>query len=192
MINITKAAQIHFTKLLLNQDIGTQIRIFVINPGTTYAECGVSYCSIDTIENIDIEIKFKKFSVYIDKTSAPFLKDAKIDFIKDNLESQLILKAPNIKIQKNSNNSPLIERIKYVIQSKINPQLSNHGGLVTLIEITNDKYAILQFSGGCNGCSMINFTLKNNIEKQLLNMFPDELKGVKDLTEHKRGTHSFY
>ncbi|MCX2958154.1 MAG: Fe-S biogenesis protein NfuA, partial [Serratia symbiotica] len=34
MIHITDAAQEHFAKLLANQEIGTQIRVFVINPGT--------------------------------------------------------------------------------------------------------------------------------------------------------------
>lgn len=33
MITITDAAQSHFAKLLANQEEGTQIRVFVINPG---------------------------------------------------------------------------------------------------------------------------------------------------------------
>ena len=35
----------------------------------------------------------------------------------------------------------------------------------------------MQFGGGCNGCSMVDVTLKEGIEKQLLAEFP-ELKGV--------------
>ncbi|MDE9558193.1 Fe-S biogenesis protein NfuA, partial [Xenorhabdus bovienii] len=38
---------------------------------------------------------------------------------------------------------------------------------------------------------MVDVTLKEGIEKQLLQIFP-ELKGVKDLTEHQRGEHSYY
>ena len=53
------------------------------------------------------------------------------------------------------------------------------------------KRQILQFGGGCNGCSMVDVTLKEGIEKQLLAEFP-ELKGVRDLTEHQRGEHSYY
>lgn len=34
MIRISDAAQAHFAKLLANQEEGTQIRVFVINPGT--------------------------------------------------------------------------------------------------------------------------------------------------------------
>ena len=65
------------------------------------------------------------------------------------------------------------------------------GGRVSLMEITDEGYAILQFGGGCNGCSMVDVTLKEGIEKQLLAEFP-ELKGVRDLTEHQRGEHSYY
>ncbi|WP_294088765.1 NifU family protein, partial [uncultured Actinobacillus sp.] len=68
----------------------------------------------------------------------------------------------------------------------------SHGGKVTLIEVTEDKFAILQFGGGCNGCSMVDVTLKEGIEKQLLLQFPGELAGVKDVTEHQHGEHSYY
>lgn len=192
MINITEAAQAHFAKLLANQEPGTQIRVFVINPGTPSAEGGVSYCPPDAIEATDIELKFDKLSAYIDEISAPFLQEAEIDFVTDQLGSQLTLKAPNAKMRKVADDAPLIERVEYVIQSQINPQLAGHGGRVSLMEITDDGYAILQFGGGCNGCSMVDITLKEGIEKQLLYMFPDELKGVKDLTEHQRGDHSYY
>ncbi|HCH50592.1 Fe-S biogenesis protein NfuA [Proteus hauseri] len=192
MITITDAAQAHFAKLLANQEPNTQIRVFVINPGTPNAECGVSYCPPDAVEPNDTEIKFEKISAYVDDISAPFLEEAEIDFVTDQLGSQLTLKAPNAKMRKVDADAPLIERVEYVLQSQINPQLAGHGGRVSLMEITEDGYAILQFGGGCNGCSMIDVTLKDGIEKELLNLFPDELKGVKDLTEHQRGEHSYY
>ncbi len=192
MITITDAAQAHFAKLLANQEPNTQIRVFVINPGTPNAECGVSYCPPDAVEPNDTEIKFEKLSAYVDDISVPFLEDAEIDFVTDQLGSQLTLKAPNAKMRKVADDAPLIERVEYVLQSQINPQLASHGGRVSLMEITEDGYAILQFGGGCNGCSMIDVTLKDGIEKELLNLFPEELKGVKDLTEHQRGDHSYY
>lgn len=192
MITITDAAQAHFAKLLANQEPNTQIRVFVINPGTPNAECGVSYCPPDAVEPNDTEIKFEKLSAYVDDISAPFLEDAEIDFVTDQLGSQLTLKAPNAKMRKVADDAPLIERVEYVLQSQINPQLASHGTRVSLMEITEDGYAILQFGGGCNGCSMIDVTLKDGIEKELLNLFPEELKGVKDLTEHQRGDHSYY
>ena len=166
MIHISDAAQAHFAKLLANQEEGTQIRVFVINPGTPNAECGVSYCPPDAVEATDTALPFSLLTAYVDELSAPYLEDAEIDFVTDQLGSQLTLKAPNAKMRKVTDDAPLME-------------------------ITDEGYAILQFGGGCNGCSMVDVTLKEGIEKQLLNEFP-ELKGVRDLTEHQRGEHSYY
>ncbi|UDG79572.1 Fe-S biogenesis protein NfuA [Candidatus Steffania adelgidicola] len=191
MIHITDSAQEHFAKLLINQEVGTQIRIFVINPGTPDAECGVSYCPSNTVESTDTELKFDKFSLYVNALSIPYLRDAEIDVVTYQLASQLTLKAPNAKMQQISEDAPLIERVSHMLQLQINPKLLSHGGQVTLIDITDDMLAILQFGGGCNGCAMADFTLKEGIEKEVLATFP-ELKGVRDLTAHQHGKHSYY
>ena len=192
MITISESAQAHFCKLLEKQVENTNIRVFVMNPGTPNAECGVSYCPPDAVEQEDIRLPFSGFDAVIDPNSAPFLEDASIDFVSDQMGSQLTLKAPNSKMRKVADDAPLAERVEYVLQSDVNPSLAAHGGRVTLVDLTDDGIAVLQFGGGCNGCSMVDVTLKEGIEKQLLQLFPDELKGVKDATEHARGDHSFY
>ncbi|KKD00126.1 MULTISPECIES: Fe-S biogenesis protein NfuA [Photobacterium] len=192
MITISENAQQHFVKLLAQQPEGTNIRVFVVNPGTPNAECGVSYCPPEAVEASDTEIQLGLFSAYIDELSLPFLADAEIDFVTDKMGSQLTLKAPNAKVRKVSDDAPLMERVDYMIQTQVNPQLAGHGGHVSLSEITEDGIAILQFGGGCNGCSMVDVTLKEGIEKQLLAEFEGELKGVRDVTEHARGDHSYY
>ena len=192
MITISEGAQAHFRKLLVNQPEGTNIRVFVMNAGTPNAECGVSYCPPDAVEPEDLHLPFDGFEALIDPQSAPFLEEALIDFVSDQMGSQLTLKAPNAKMRKVADDAPLIERIEYVIHSQVNPSLAGHGGKVTLLEITDDGYVILQFGGGCNGCSMVDVTLKDGIEKQFLELFPGEIKGVRDATEHQRGDHSFY
>lgn len=192
MISISESAQAHFRNLLDSQESGTNIRVFVVNPGTAQAECGVSYCPPDSAEAEDIHLPFEGFEAVVDQESVPFLQDAEIDFSTDKMGSQLTLKAPNAKVRKVSDDSPLLERINYVIESEINPQLAGHGGFVSVVEITEDKHVILQFGGGCNGCSMVDVTLQEGIEKQLLEMFGDEIKGAKDITQHERGEHSYY
>ncbi|RUO20600.1 Fe-S biogenesis protein NfuA [Aliidiomarina haloalkalitolerans] len=192
MITISESAQAHFRDLLSKQETGTNIRVFVVNPGRPNAECGVSYCPPDAVEENDQLLPFEGFSAVVDNESAPFLQDAEIDYIQQELGSQLTLKAPNAKAPKVADDAPLIERVDYVIQSQINPQLAGHGGNVMISEITDDGVAILQFGGGCNGCSMVDVTLKDGIEKQLLESFPGELNGVRDITDHMRGEHSYY
>ena len=191
MISISDTAQAHFRKLLEKQPDGTNIRVFVVNPGTASAECGVSYCPPDAVESTDLTVPFTGFAAVIDADSKPFLVDAEIDFVTDQMGSQLTLKAPNAKVRKVNDNAPLKERVQYVIDAEINPQLANHGGRVSVVELTDNGVAVLQFGGGCNGCSMVDVTLKEGIEKELLQKFP-ELKGVRDLTEHQRGEHSYY
>lgn len=192
MINISESAQAHFVKLLANQDPDTNIRVFVVNPGTPSAECGVSYCPPDAIENSDITLEFNGFDAVVDQESAPFLEEAEIDFVTDQMGSQLTLKAPNAKTRKVEDDAPLADRVSYMIEAEINPQLASHGGKVMLQEITEEGEAILQFGGGCNGCSMVDVTLKDGIEKQMLAAFSGELTGVKDATEHEAGEHSYY
>ncbi|GGW90956.1 Fe-S biogenesis protein NfuA [Alteromonas halophila] len=192
MITISEEAQAHFVKLLDKQESGTNIRVFVVNPGTSSAECGVSYCPPDAVEENDTRLNFNGFDAVVDDESAPFLEEAEIDFVTDQMGSQLTLKAPNAKARKVADDAPLVERVNYLIQSEINPQLASHGGQVMLTEITEDGYAVLQFGGGCNGCSMVDVTLKNGIEKQMLEQFAGELNGVRDATEHEAGEHSYY
>ncbi|WP_414829048.1 Fe-S biogenesis protein NfuA [Alteromonas sp. H39] len=192
MITISEEAQAHFAKLLEKQESGTNIRVFVVNPGTSSAECGVSYCPPDAVEEGDIKLEFKGFDAVVDQESAPYLEEAEIDFVTDQMGSQLTLKAPNAKARKVSDDAPLVERINYMIESEINPQLASHGGQVMLVEVTEEGFAVLQFGGGCNGCSMVDVTLKDGIEKQMLEEFAGELKGVRDATEHQAGEHSYY
>jgi Fe/S biogenesis protein NfuA len=191
-ITITETAQEHFVKLLEQQPEGTNIRVFVVNPGTPNAECGVSYCPPDAVEAADTEITFKHFSAYVDELSLPFLEDAVIDFVTDKMGSQLTLKAPNAKMRKVADDAPLMERVEYTIQTQINPQLASHGGHIQLLDVTDDGVAIIQFGGGCNGCSMVDVTLKDGVEKELLAQFAGELTAVTDSTEHARGEHSYY
>jgi Fe/S biogenesis protein NfuA len=191
MIKISESAQAHFGKLLSNQAEGTNIRVFVVNPGTSKAECGVSYCPADAVEPTDIRLPFNGFDAVVDEESAPFLEDAEIDFVTDKMGTQLTFKAPNAKAKKLSDEASLQERVQHMLVTDVNPQLANHGGQVSLVEITAEGIAVLQFGGGCNGCSMIDVTLKEGIEKEMIAKFP-EITGVRDITEHAHGEHSYY
>ncbi|MCW8875854.1 MAG: Fe-S biogenesis protein NfuA [Kangiellaceae bacterium] len=191
MITITESAQEHFVKLLSSQEEGTGIRVFVVNPGTPHAECGVSYCPPDAVENDDLKQELEQFNAYVDEESIPYLEEAEIDFQTDDMGGQLTLRAPNAKARKVPDDAPPVDRIRYIIEAEINPQLANHGGQVALAEFTEDGIAILQFGGGCQGCGMADVTLKDGIEKTLLEKVP-EVKGVKDVTEHSEGENPYY
>jgi Fe/S biogenesis protein NfuA len=104
---------------------------------------------------------------------------------------QLTIKAPNSKVPQVSDDSPIEDRINYVLHSQINPGLASHGGMVNLVEVIDDEVAILQFGGGCQGCGMVDMTLKDGVEKTLLEQLP-QLTAVKDVTDHTVTDNAFY
>ncbi|VFP81639.1 NfuA family Fe-S biogenesis protein [Buchnera aphidicola] len=193
MITISNLAEKYIIKLLSKKKTKTHIRIFVNSPGTMYAECGMAYCDHQDIDNInDKVISFSKFNIYISKSMLPFLKNAIIDIIENDLGTQITLKAPYAKILKKSKKFSQLEfNVKRFLSTKINPKLLLHGGSVILIGISSTGIAVIKFSGGCNGCSMIDQTLKIGIEKRLTKHFP-EISGVSDITNHISGKHSYY
>ena len=83
------------------------------------------------------------------------------------------------------------EKINYVLYSEINPGLAAHGGEVSLVEVLDGETAILQFGGGCQGCGMVDLTLKDGVEKTLLEQV-EGLKRVQDVTDHSFRENAYY
>ena len=109
----------------------------------------------------------------------------------DNFGGQLTIKAPNARLPNSSPDSPLEDRVNYVIYNEINPMLESHGGEVSLVEFNDKGEAVLQFGGGCQGCGMVDVTLKDGIEKTLVEQIP-EVTGVKDMTDHSIDDNAYY
>ena len=140
----------------------------------------------------DAEVKeLTRFKVWYEAQSLPYLEDALVDYSKDRMGGQLTIKAPNAKMPRVDENSPLEDRINYLLYNEINPSLAAHGGEVSLVEITEDQYAILRFGGGCQGCSAADQTLKGGVEKTLMEQLP-QLKGVRDMTDHSDRSQAYY
>ncbi|QJC35699.1 NifU family protein [Enterobacteriaceae endosymbiont of Donacia sparganii] len=191
MLQITELAQKYFLKLLSKKDPNTCIRIKVFIKNNTF-KGNVSFYEIQKIKKNDIKLNFKKLDIFVEVNSLKFLENIKIDIIQKNLSKQLkfiILNKKNIKIKTNIRN--LEKNINKFLKNIINPKLLNHGGFITLKNITINNIVLLEFHGGCQGCSMSNYTLKNWIEKEILHNFPN-IKGVHDVTLHKKNTLSYY
>ena len=77
-----------------------------------------------------------------------------------------------------------------MLYNEVNPGLAAHGGQVSLEDIV-DNVAVLQFGGGCQGCGMVDVTLKEGVEKTLMSRIP-ELAGVRDVTDHSDTSRAFY
>lgn len=184
LVNITESAQEYLRDLLSKQgDDVLGIRIFINSPGTPHAETCIAYCREGDREEADEQAKYEGFSAFYEARSLPYLEDAIVDFSEDKFGGQLTIKAPNSKVPKVDSNSSMEDRINYTLYNEVNPSLASHGGQVSLMEITDDNIAVLKFGGGCQGCGMVDVTLKDGVEKTLLERVP-ELAGVRDETDH--------
>ncbi|OUS23827.1 Fe/S biogenesis protein NfuA [Gammaproteobacteria bacterium 45_16_T64] len=192
-LTITESAQEYLYELLSKQDTsGMGVRVFVENPGTPTAECCMAYTSAEDAEASDKKMSLNEFDAYIDEASVRYLEDAVIDYSKDRMGGQLTFKAPKSKVPSIGENASVEERIHYFLQSEINPQLASHGGNIELMQLLeDDTVAVLQFGGGCQGCGMADVTLKDGVEKTLLERVP-ELKRVTDVTDHTVNENAFY
>ena len=192
MVTITESAQTYLAGLLAKQEakeIG--VRVFITEPGTPMAETCIAYCRPEEAQEDDIKVAYEQFDGYIDARSEPFLEEALVDYAEDRMGGQLTIKAPNAKVPKVSDDSPLEDQINYVLHSQINPSLASHGGMVSLIEIVEDNVAVLQFGGGCQGCGMVDVTLKDGVEKTLLETLP-QLTAVRDVTDHSVTENAYF
>jgi Fe/S biogenesis protein NfuA len=192
IINITKSAEEYLAKLLNDKnESDLSVRIFISDPGTPKAETCLAYCKPEEAGQDDEIIKLDLITVNIEKRSIPFLVAAEVNFDNDTFGGQLTIKAPNARLPNISPDSPPEDRINYVIYNEINPMLESHGGEVSLVKFTDKGEAILQFGGGCQGCGMVDVTLKDGIEKTLLEQIP-ELTSVMDSTDHSIDDNAFY
>ena len=192
MINISSAAQIYLQGLLTKQEDGdVAIRIFVAQPGTPQAETCIAYCRPGEEQEGDIAVEYEGFRAWFEGRSEPYLEDAEVDYQKDQMGGQLTIKAPNARVPKVGPDAPIEDRINYVLYNEINPGLAAHGGVVSLVEVTADKQAVLQFGGGCQGCSAVDITLKSSVQGTLLEQVP-ELAGVVDHTDHSFTENAYY
>src|SRR5699024_8450931 len=191
-IQITDSAQDYLAELLAKQDVeGIAVRIFITQPGTPYAETCLAYCRPGEEEPSDERLELDKINVFLEKNSLTFLEEAVVDFNADRMGGQLTIKAPNAKMPKVNADSPMEDRINYILYSEINPALASHGGEIRLIELTEEQVAVLAFGGGCQGCAAVDLTLKQGVEKTLLERIP-ELAGIRDVTDHTDTSQAYY
>ncbi len=189
MITVTDVAKKKFLETIEAEGRqGHGLRVIVDNAGTHQPEFALNFVGPDEVREDDQIDDVGEFKVYTDPQSAKHLGDATIDFIDDLTESGFTVDAPNAGIPRPS--GPVAEAVQTVLQEKINPAIAAHGGQVSLVAV-EDATAYLRFGGGCQGCGMVNVTLKQGVEKMLFEDVPQITK-VMDVTDHAAGTNPYY
>jgi len=191
MLTVTPTARDYFAKLLHEQPEGTQLRLSTRNPGTPAADVTLNFCPAGEQHSDDEVVDCGVFTLFVSSDSRDPLDGAMIDFETTATGGELSIRAPGLKGQGPGEGAPLQERVNWVLESRINPMVASHGGLVSLVGVTDENDVILRFGGGCHGCGMADVTLRQGIETQLRELVP-EIRNVTDATDHATGENPYY
>ncbi|MCL7714047.1 NfuA family Fe-S biogenesis protein [Stenotrophomonas mori] len=188
MIQISDTAQRHFRKLIEREAIpGMGVRLSAVEPGTPRADARLEFAEPAELQGDEWAVDCDGFTLYVSASSVAWLEGAEIDYVAQAAGTQqLTIKAPRIKGEAPGEAASMVERVHWVIENEINPQLASHGGRVAVQEVSADGVVLLRFGGGCHGCGMADVTLKQGIEKTLMGRVPG-VTAVRDATDHASG-----
>ena len=187
MIQISESAQTHFRRLIEREALpGLGVRLSALHPGTPRADVRLEFAEPGDLQGDEWSMDCEGFTLWLDASSVSFLDGAEIDYTQQQTGGQLQIRAPKIKGVVPGEAASLVERVRWVVEHEVNPQLAQHKGHVSVQEVTAEGVVILNFGGGCHGCGMADVTLKQGIEKTLLEKVPGVI-AVRDATDHASG-----
>ena len=133
----------------------------------------------------DIEVEVGGMSVLVGARSAPYLDGTTLDYKETLMGGGFSFDNPNpLWIDE------LSKTVAELIDEQVNPVVAAHGGHVDLLGVDDGK-AIIAFGGGCQGCGMVDVTLKQGIEVMITEGVPEVIEVI-DATDHAAGTNPFY
>ena len=187
MIQISESAQTHFRKLIEREALpGLGVRLSAVHAGTVQADVRLEFAEPADLHGDEWAIDCEGFTLWLEAASVGYLDSAEIDYETKGAGGQLQIRAPKIKGDVPADSASLVERVQWIVEHEINPQLAQHRGNVSVQEVTADGVVVLRFGGGCHGCGMADVTLKQGIEKTLLDKVPG-VTAVRDATDHDSG-----
>lgn len=159
------------------------LRVYVQGGRTSY-EYGFKF---DERRENDVVVPQEGFELLVDGFSFHLLRGASVDFVQSMSGGGFSVDNPN---EPNPSSDPLFARVQRVIDDQINPGVQTHGGHVTLLEV-KEGVAYVELGGGCQGCGMVDVTLKQGIERMLKEQIP-EIESVYDTTDHASGQNPYF
>ena len=185
-IDISRKAQDHIKKFLNASSEKIQgVSIIIETKTERKANYSIQFIELSDTPAENISIDFENIPVLVAKEVIPYLEGTEVDL---NDKGELEAFNPNMSITEISGS--VEEQIQHVLDEEVNPMVASHGGVVSLLEV-KDHNAYLEFGGGCQGCGMIDVTLKQGVEVMIKAQIPD-IEAIYDVTDHAGGTNPYY
>ncbi len=189
MVTITEAAREKIIELIDSSETkvkGLRLGATAVSP--LKVDFKMAFIAHDQDTSDDTVIEFEGFNVYIDADSLPNAEEANVDYVDGLMGSGFKVERPGVTPPNIS--GPVVDKIRQVIEERINPAVASHGGHVSLIDV-KDNAVYLQLGGGCQGCGMADVTLKQGIEVMIKEAVP-EIEEIYDVTDHADGDNPYY
>ena len=191
MFKITPEAETYIADLFNQQDEkDLSLKIGVTSAGTPNALVSFNFCFPKDLGDEYQKFEYEGFNSFINKGDFDYLIDSTVELKEEGNGKKLTILAPNAKGTPPADDASLEEKIKWTIEAEVTPMLASHGGFVELVEITKDIDVVLNFGGGCQGCSSVKVTLKNGVETQLKTAHP-QIRSIIDSTDHTETSNSY-
>ncbi len=185
-IDISRKAQDHIKKFLNASSEKIQgVSIIIETKTERKANYSIQFIELSDTPAENISIDFENIPVLVSKEVIPYLEGTEVDL---NDKGELEAFNPSMSITEISGS--VEEQIQHVLDEEVNPMVASHGGVVSLLEV-KDHNAYLEFGGGCQGCGMIDVTLKQGVEVMIKAQIPD-IEAIYDVTDHAGGTNPYY
>jgi len=188
MIQFTDVAKQKVTAYLeVQQKEGLVLRVQITGKSGRSFTYGFGLDEQKNTRPDDVVVDCGGFTAVIDAQSATSLKGATVDWMESVNGAGFSVENPN---SAQDVNNPTFKKIQDLLDHEINPAVAGHGGHVTLIDVQGDR-VYLQLGGGCQGCGMVDVTLRQGIEVRIKEILP-EIAHVIDTTDHAGGTNPYY
>jgi Fe/S biogenesis protein NfuA len=198
VLTITEPARRKVLELRAAEPEGERLALCVEVTGTRGGEYtyDLYFQPLEEAEPTDVVQDDGELKVVIPAGSVDALRGATLDMSRDLLNPGMVMLNPNRPASPLVEGGPLElsgtveERVRQVLEARINPAIAAHGGRAELDRVEGDT-AYLRLAGGCQGCAMSRMTLTQGIEVALREAVP-EIARVVDVTDHAAGDNPFY
>ncbi|MFQ5882561.1 MAG: iron-sulfur cluster assembly accessory protein [Candidatus Methylomirabilales bacterium] len=186
MLSITDSAKKKILALMeAEEQKGLVLRVAITGRGPGGFRYELQFVGEGEKEAEDTVIDAGGFQVFVDPESAPNLQGATVDYVDGIYESGFKIDNPN-SVWTDSK----AKAVQEVIDMQVNPAVASHGGHVTLLDVKDD-IAYIALGGGCQGCGMVDVTLKQGIDVMIKEAVP-EIRQIIDTTDHAAGNNPYY
>jgi Fe/S biogenesis protein NfuA len=187
LVSVTDAAREKVLEILDDQNLRGRaaIRIGIQGRGPGGFNYGMALEEDGQPEAGDVVQDEGDFKLLIEAASVEHIRGATVDFVGQLMGGGFKIDNPNPVWS-----DPVAQSVQELLDSQINPSVASHGGHVELIDV-KDNNVYVRLGGGCQGCGMVDVTLRQGIEALIRQEIP-QIERVIDTTDHAGGSNPYF